>query len=293
MMFKLETMISEEQRQPDAWSAQEAGEVAELNEMLEVAVVRTTTVPDDYLRYLDVQADNPAFSSANIMLALAQNPDVSMMRTMQGWTKLGRSVIAGEEGLKIRLTDAYAKVGRQYTGFRIGRAFDIGQTEGFPMSTSSPLEDHTPKMDIALRQMIRMSPVPIQTTVDSGIEAKYDPHEKVILLSADLSDTEAFAALGREIFHAATHADNRMIEYNAMENVLDAESVSYMLCRRYGIPREYPEASDVGAFYTDMDAKDRSSIVEGMYKSFRSMERSIQKELDPPLQSRINRGQSR
>ena len=292
-MSKLETMISEEQRQTDVWSAQAAGEITELNEMLDVAVMRVTTVSDEYLRYLDVQADNPAFSSANVMLALAQNPEVSMMRTMQGWTKLGRSVIAGEEGMKIRLADAYAKSGRQYTGFRIGRAFDLSQTVGFPVSRPFPLEEHTPRMDIALRQMIRISPVPIQTIADSRLEAKYDPREKVICISRDLPDTQTFAALAREVFHAATHAETRMIEYNAGENVLDAESVSYMLCRRYGIPCEYPEASDVSEFYTDMDAKDRGSIVEGMYKSFRSMERSIQKELDPPSQSRSSRGQSR
>ena len=294
-MTKLETLVREEQQQmqADTLKAQAVEDYTKMIAFTEIGVMYYTTEPDGYKHYLDIQADNPMFSSMNIILIMTQTEEVSMLRTMQDWAKNNRRVLDGEEGWIIRLEESHANSGRRNAGFRTGRVFDINQTWGAPVVKDLPLVDHTPRMDIALRQMLRMSPVPILTVADSSIDAKYDPHKKEIILSEDLVDTKAFAALAREIFHATTHAQNRMIEYNAGENVLDAESVSYMLCRRYGIPCEYPEVYDISDFYTDMTVKDRSMIIDWMSKSFHSMERAIQKELDPPSQSRINRGQSR
>ena len=113
-MSKLETLIDEEQQRSDRWKEQKAAERGELNAMSDEAVTRTTTEPEAYLRYLDVQADNPAYSASNVLLAAAQRPDVTVFHSLEQWNKMGRSVKAQETGIKVRVSDPYMQDGRKY-----------------------------------------------------------------------------------------------------------------------------------------------------------------------------------
>ena len=49
-------------------------------------------------------------------------------------------------------------------------------------------------MDMALRSLIRMSPVPVRTTEEIETDAVYNPKDKIIEIRSDLSDAESFAA---------------------------------------------------------------------------------------------------
>ena len=281
-MSKLETMIAEEQQRSDDWKEQKDAEREELNTMSDEMVTKATTEPETYLRFLELQADNPAYSASNILLALSQNPKVTMLHSLEQWNKLGRSVKPQETGVKVRVSDPYEKNGRKLYGYKVGRAFDISQTTGPELAKKPSLAENTPELDEALRKLIRMSPVPVKSSAEIADDALYDPKEKAIEAKPDLSDTALFLALAREIYHASTHANNKAIEYDRGENELDAQSVSYMLCRSFGIDCKQPDMADVGAFYIDMEPQERRDIFDGMRQSFRAMQQDIQKELAPP-----------
>lgn len=292
-MSKLETLINEEQQRSSSYKEQKAAERNELNQMSDESVMRATTDPESYLCYLQMQADNPSYSASNILLALAQNPEATMIHSLEQWNKLGRSVKPHETGVKVRVSDPYEKDGRKLYGYKVSRAFDIRQTTGRDVVGRLPLEDNTPQMDAALRKLIRMSPVPVKSNAEIAEDAFYNPQEKVIEVSPDLSDSELFAALAREIYHASAHGRDIDSEYNRGENTLDAESVGYMLCVNFGVACEEPDASDVGAFYTDMEPKDRRDIFDGMRQSFRAMQQDLSKELAPPQKSKNRTNQHR
>ena len=297
-MSKLETLIDEEQQRSDAWKEQKTAERNELNALSDEAVTRATTEPEAYLRYLDVQADNPAYSASNVLLVAAQRPDVTVFHSLEQWNKMGRSVKAHEAGIKVRVSEPYTREGRKYYGFKIDRAFDISQTEGKDVAARLPIEEGSPQMETALRKLLRLSPVPVRTSAEAEFDARYDPATKTILVSSGLPEAKQFAALAREVYHASAHENSRIGEYNRELYTLDAESAGYMLCRSFGIPCEKPDAAKVAELYADMEPMLRRDILDDIRKSFRSMQQEIVKELMPKTktraeQSRARRGMSR
>lgn len=282
-MSKLESFIQEKEQRAEDWKAQKEAEREELNQMSDNGIMTVTQNPGAYLRYLDVQADNPQYSATNILLALAQNPEVSQLGSLERWNKQGRTVNRNEHGLKIRISDHYIKGGQKYHGYKVGRAFDISQTSGKERLPGTVLSEETPQMNAALRQLLELSPVKVTTnTTNSIVDAYYNPTSQEISVSSRLTDREIFAALSREIVHAKIHNHGRYPYYSREESCLDADSVSYMLCRSFGIPQNRPDASNISSLYDGVETKDRRSMLDMMQQIFRIMHGELQKEVAPP-----------
>ena len=280
-MAKLDDLIQQKQQRDEDWKAKKTAEREELSQLSDDAVMHITSEPDAYLRYLDAQAINPQYSAANVMLAMAQNPDITYINSLENWGRLGRSVIREETGLKIRVSDPYVKDGRQYHGYKIGRVFDVTQTHGKAMPAPQALRDNTPEMDAALRRLLDSAGVSVVTNGTMYQDAIYDPQAQCITVSTRLTDSQTFAALSREIVHAGIHDGGRYPYYSREDSAMDAESVSYMLCRNFGIEIQTPNVSRVGQAFDGMEAQDRRSVVDSLQKYFRRLQRDIQREISP------------
>ena len=285
-MSSIGALITEKNQQTEEFKQQKAAERQELSEMAAAAIRAATGQPEAYLRYLDVQADNPGFSASNILLALQQNGAVTVFNTVNGWNKLGHSVTSGETGFKVRVSDPYVKNGKTHRGYKVGRAFDISQTTGNRAVGKVVLADETPEMQLALRALLYKSPVKISTVKDGDLDAYYDPKNQLIHVSETLTDSQTLYALSREIFHARIHDHGRYGGYNREELALDAESVAYMLCRSLGVPCRQPDASRVAALYDGLEPQDARSILDGIQSGFRDLHDAVQKELAPQQQER-------
>ena len=62
---------------------------------------------------------------------------------------------------------------------------------------------------------------------------------------------------------------------------MDAESVSYMLCRNFGVEVPQPDVSRVGQVFDGMEVQDRRSVVDSLQKYFRRLQKDIQREISP------------
>ena len=62
---------------------------------------------------------------------------------------------------------------------------------------------------------------------------------------------------------------------------MDAECVSYMLCRNFGVDTPQPNVSGVRQAFDGMEAQDRRSVVDSLQKYFRKLQRDIQREISP------------
>ena len=226
-MAKLDDLIQQKQQRDEDWKAKKTAEREELGQLSDDAVMRVTSEPDAYLHYLDTQAINPRYSASNVMLAMAQNPEITYINSLEVWNRLGRSVNRDENGMKIRVSDTYVKDGREYHGYKIGRVFDISQTHGKAGVPALSLKDNTPEMDAALRRLLDSSPVPVVTSSTMYQDAVYDPKTQSITVSSRLIDSKIFAALSREIVHAGIHDHGRYPYYTREDCAMDAESVSY------------------------------------------------------------------
>ena len=215
------------------------------------------------------------------MLAMAQNPEITYINSLEVWNRLGRSVNRDENGMKIRVSDTYVKDGREYHGYKIGRVFDVTQTHGKAGVPALSLKDNTPEMDAALRRLLDSSPVPVVTSSTMYQDAVYDPKTQSITVSSRLIDSKIFAALSREIVHAGIHDHGRYPYYTREDCAMDAESVSYMLCRNFGVDTPQPDVSRVGQVFDGMEVQDRRGVVDSLQKYFRKLQNDIQREISP------------
>lgn len=116
-MAKLDDLIQQKQQRDEDWKAKKTAEREELGQLSDDAVMHVTSEPGAYLHYLDTQAINPRYSASNVMLAMAQNPEITYINSLEVWNRLGRSVNRDENGMKIRVSDTYVKDGREYHGY--------------------------------------------------------------------------------------------------------------------------------------------------------------------------------
>ena len=280
-MSKLDAFIQEKQQRSEKWKAQKTAERDELNAWSDNAILTATMDPNAYLHYLDVQADNPRYSASNVLLAMEQNPEITYINSLQGWNALGRSVKREETGLKVRVSDSYIKDGRQHRGYKIGRVFDIFQTTGKGTIPKLTVRENTPEMDTALRKLLDLSPVKIVTSTTNYEGARYDPASQEITVSSNLTDCQTFTALAREIVHAQIHNHGQYPYYSRNECTLDADSVSYMLCRSFDLPAKKPDASRIATSFNDMDAQDSRGVLDSLQQLFRRMQGEIRREVSP------------
>ena len=280
-MAKLDDLIQQKQQRDEDWKAKKTAEREELGQLSDDAVMHVTSEPGAYLHYLDTQAINPRYSASNVMLAMAQNPEITYINSLEVWNRLGRSVNRDENGMKIRVSDTYVKDGREHHGYKIGRVFDISQTHGKAGVPALSLKDNTPEMDAALRRLLDSSPVPVVTSSTMYQDAVYDPKTQSITVSSRLIDSKIFAALSREIVHAGIHDHGRYPYYTREDCAMDAESVSYMLCRNFGVETPQPDVSRVGRVFDGMEVQDRRGVVDSLQKYFRKLQNDIQREISP------------
>lgn len=66
--------------------------------MQDAGIVEIASSPEAYIRYLELQGDNPYYSPGNIALAMFQKSDVTQFGTREKWKSLGRSVKDSEAG---------------------------------------------------------------------------------------------------------------------------------------------------------------------------------------------------
>ena len=121
----------------------------------------------------------------------------------------------------------------------------------------------------------------LKAQIERYQDAVYDPKTQSITVSSRLIDSKIFAALSREIVHAGIHDHGRYPYYTREDCAMDAESVSYMLCRNFGVETPQPDVSRVGQVFDGMEVQDRRGVVDSLQKYFRKLQNDIQREISP------------
>lgn len=112
--------------------------------------------PEAYIRYLELQGDNPYYSPGNIALAMFQKSDVTQFGTREKWKSLGRSVKDSEagKGFQIFSRGTFGK------GYVLAPAYDISQTYGREVKKAA-LENNRPEMEKALSTVLNYCVAPV------------------------------------------------------------------------------------------------------------------------------------
>lgn len=243
--------------------------------------------PEQYLRYLEMQGDNPLYSVGNIALAMVQSPTATRFGTKERWKTLGRSVMEGEtqKGFQIFARSSFGK------GYVLTDAYDISQTQGRDIKQPY-LENDSREMESALTTLLNYSVVPVSVDSEMDGPAFYDENQMELYINPGYSDQEAFSAIAAEVAHSRFHAKGTNAYYDRGESELDAQSVSYILCRRFGVKRDMPDVSSLETLYSGWTAQEVRSALDSVQNMCKQIGGSIEKGITPQQHTRGNIRQS-
>lgn len=210
---------------------------------------------DTFKNYLDFASKFHKYSSKNIRLLLAQNPNIRRVAGYNAWKKLDRQVKKGSKALYVYapyFKDKVDKNGKKFTDengeivketrYFLTPVFDVEQTTGAELpQLVYNLEENLSDGKIFTRTynaLVEICPVPVTvTSIASGANGYYDPTKKEIVLQQHLGEVMTLKVLLHEMTHAMLHPDSQAIfgddVYSRQE--FEAESVAYIVSRHLGL----------------------------------------------------------
>ncbi len=278
-MANLEQIVSRKAENDTKWREQQQSERENTVAMQDAGITEITTDPEAYARYLEMQGDNPTYSAGNIALVMFSQPEATIFGTRDRWKTLNRSVMETEKGKRTKIF-ARSPMGRGYT---LTEAYDITQTQGRDMK-QTVLRDNTKEMETALITILNYAVVPVVSDENLSVAALYDQRKMELAINPTVSDSEAFAAIAAEVAHSRLHGKGAFPGYDRDECDLDAQSISFILCRRYGVERPMPDLSRLPELYDEWDPQQRRHALDNIQNMSKQFSRSIDKNLEAEKQ---------
>ena len=123
-----------------------------------------------------------------------------------------------------------------------------------------------------------------EDAINAGAKVFVPPRNKQY---PEYSHTAVFAALGGEIALARAHDRGYNLGFKRETFALDAQSVSYMVCRRFGVECPAPDMAEyVAEIFENYPASNRGEVLEGIRDAARKAGDSIEQTINPRQQER-------
>ena len=242
-MISIRDLIEKTTSQSEQQREVRQAERTNLSQMRDAAFEVVTTEPELYQKYLTLQADNIRCSAGNVALTLIQLPDASKIGSIDYWHSVGRYVQdeAMQNGAKVFVPPR----NKNARGYFMGVYYDISQTTGRPLEGQAVIPEGSPKLIAALEPLMQGARAALKEDNTLEQSAYYDPNTLTILVNTEHPAHDVFAALAVESVHARMHNQGRNTQYNRESYQIDAESIGYMVCRRFGVPCKLPDAREL------------------------------------------------
>ncbi len=282
---RISDIIKDKTSRDQARTEQRQMERENLSYMRDGSLNLITSDPDRYLQYLDLQADNIRCSVGNVALTMAQLQGATRIGSTDYWHSQGRYV--RDDAINAGATVFVPPRNKTYRGYFMGNYYDVSQTTGKPLPERTTLTDQDTRMMAALTGLMDQSPVTVAESRDIGAPALYDPDRLTIFIDPDHSATQVFAALSAEIALARAHDRGYNQSFKRELYALDAQSVGYMVCRRFGVECPPPElAAHVAGYYEGYPATNRGEALESVRATARKIGDGVEQTIAPRQQER-------
>ena len=235
-LFEPQPQVEESEERPydkDAWVEKKQAERQEVYELADKTTMEVGADGDKYKSFLDVKSRLIHYSATNALLVLAQRPLATQLRDFNSWKKEGVSIKRGDNHIKIlEAGKNYERDdGRIGTGWNVKHVFDVSQTTSKTKLPPAPVLDDRQ----LLKALIHKAPVPIQGVdeLPNNMGALYDHDHKTIFVRRGMEAHDIFRSLSKELVHAELAISRP--DYNRQAAGFAAYSVSYVVCKRYGV----------------------------------------------------------
>ena len=225
---------------------------------------------DKYKEYLNFMSRFHNYSSRNIMLIQQQMPSATRVAGAKLWEfEFNRKVNADQEHASIKIYAPNAsKIKKEMqkmdveTGaplldedgkpimeevevitrprFVLVPVYDVSQTHGDPLpQLAEDLTGNVEHYEAFLETLKTVSPLPISfEPLPPGVDGYCHPGKKIDIREG-MSEIQTISAIVHEISHAKLHDKNMMAKTDKPKprdvQEIEAESVSYVVCQRFGI----------------------------------------------------------
>ena len=237
----------------EAWAEKKQAERQAVYDLADTTAEAVSADGSKFQAYLDVQTRFSRYSATNVLLILAQKPDATQLKDFDGWKDAGASIKRQQKGISI------LEPGEEYeredgsigTSYNVKRVFDISQTTARAKAQPSVSMDDR----LLLKALISRPPVPMQTVDDlpNHMGALYDHDQQVIFVRRGMDAADIFRSVSKELAHAEIAGMTK--DYTREGAAFAAYSVSYMLCREYGIDASGYDFSRLPDSFRESDAQ--------------------------------------
>ena len=253
-----------------AWQQENETRTKELTDKLE-AGIKDLFSSDKYKDYLKSMSHFHNYSSRNVMLIHQQMPNATKVASYKLWNdKFNRQVKRGEKSLRIfapieikpekklvekldpetgaPMIDANGKVimeemtslNSRSIAFKLVPVFDVSQTYGEPLPRlAENLSGNVEHYEAFLDSLKNVSPLPIEFEPMAENMDGYCRFGEKIGIREGMSEIQTISAIIHEITHARLHDREQALEGEKKlpkeVREIEAESVSYVVCQKYGI----------------------------------------------------------
>ncbi len=235
----------------EEWASRKQQDREAAYAMVDDALKKMGTNGKAFQTYLDVQSKFERYSVSNALLVAAQKPEATDLGDANFWRGRGGYIRKGESGiLLMEPGNSYTrKDGSKGVNINIKRVFDISQTRVAQRPAPAVVRDER----LLLKALMNNAPCrfAISNELPEGVNVTYHPQEHTVHVRQGLDAPTIFRGLAQEL--ARAHMDRDGITCESPD--FTAYSVSYMLCRRNGVPVEGFSFECLPESYAGMDAR--------------------------------------
>ena len=196
---------------------------------------------DEFLGFLKTMSRFHRYSFSNQLLILAQKPNATHVAGFRAWKQLGRYVRKGERGISImvplknlkrdEVTDEEQAI---VVGYSVGYVFDISQTDGEPLpNIDLSMENHG--REFMTQCMMLAKKMGVTVMMRESMRADGLSTGGKVILRRDDNPSYMAATLLHELAHEKLHHGPEEELLSREQRELEAETVAYLVCDRFGI----------------------------------------------------------
>ena len=291
-----------------------AQQVREITDKLEQGI-KELFESERFKEYLRTMSKFYNYSFNNTLLIAMQKPDAALIAGYTSWQRnFDRQVMKGEKGIKILAPAPYKaqeereKVdpvtqkpvigadGKTVTetvevlrpAFKVVSVFDVSQTDGkeLPDIIVDELKGTVENYEAFFDALKQESPVPIVfENISGSAHGYYHLEDRRIAIQESMSDIQTVKTAIHEIAHAKLHAIKPDVNVSPEEKKdrltkeVEAESVAYTVCQRYGIETSDYSFGYIAGWSSDKETKELKGSLDTIRRTAAEMIENIDAKL--------------
>lgn len=259
----------------EEWKKKKQEQLQNAYNMIEEATEELKNDSSFFKSYLDVQSRFDKYTVRNALLLTKQLPNATQLKDYNGWkeakvnfkTRYPKRVVILEPG------EAYTnKEGKKVTPIYSKEVIDISETNLKPNS-------RTYDKKLILQSLLHNAPADIKAvdSLEDGKMCNWDKDNNVIYVCRSEDYNLVISSVAKEL------ANINLYENTNNYDQVQAECISYMICKKYGIDVDLENIDKLSLRFSNMESKDIKDELSNMKNVFEDINNNIGQYLDEKL----------